>query len=153
LLSRCLMTLQQLNCRIQLSNESCRVSTLWNCLWLSESRAELTSCRPNIDHHALKFLCYFVVLCLFVATGTCLPNRCPATVVSALPGERVPRSAVKWCNLLRDSELNSAENSHAKNLLGLLYFGLPFFLTRNTVSIRSIPATCKELICCATLWK
>jgi hypothetical protein len=38
---------------------------------------------PNISHHVLQFLCYSVSVYLFVATGTCLPNRCQAMDYSA----------------------------------------------------------------------
>jgi hypothetical protein len=34
-------------------------------------------------HHVLKFPCYSLLLCVFVATGTCLSNRCRAMDYSA----------------------------------------------------------------------
>jgi hypothetical protein len=33
---------------------------------------------PNISHHILQFLSNSVLLSLFIATGVCLPNCCPA---------------------------------------------------------------------------
>jgi hypothetical protein len=83
LLSRCLVSLELLNCLERcLSNESETVSTL------SASRTELTSCGLNI--RISPRLTVPLLLCFFVATGTCLPNRCPATVHSALLSEAPP---------------------------------------------------------------
>jgi hypothetical protein len=43
----------------------------------------ITSGQPNVNQHVLQFFCYSVLLCLSVAAGACLPNRCPAMDYSA----------------------------------------------------------------------